>query len=157
MYFQHRRVVQPHLVLPFIDSAAVYHSGSGFHLLSFAGQTVLKAIAAYAPGAVSAHLAQRAVGVKKQHAVVAAVFRAHNSHQAVGAHGQPAGAHSAGNIRQPFSRYVLFRDIYDNEVVSGSLHFGEFHRRLRKTVFSIMPPRAEYCNNSLPHNLLQSD
>ena len=95
-------------------------------------EAVLKAVASDAACTVAAHFAKRAVRVIKKQLKVTAVLRSRREHQAVGT---DAGAPCAKLLRKLGSarRVKLFLDkIYDNEVVSGSVHFRKLHIVLQR-------------------------
>ena len=75
--------VQPDAVLIVRDAPAGHESRRRLHALDAARVAVLKAVAADAPRAVAAHLAERAVGIVKPHPVVRVSLRPRHEHQTV--------------------------------------------------------------------------
>ena len=98
--------------------------------MGFAGQAVFIAITADAPGSVAAHLSLGAVGIIEEHPVVAAQEGGVYDHQAVGADGEAPVAEGAGDGGEQGGVHVFGQVVEDDEVVSGSVHFGEAHREI---------------------------
>ena len=96
-------------------------------MLDFTGKIVFVPIAADAPGAVAAHLAQTAVGVVKAHAVIAAAFGGDHQHQPVGPQGAVLRAEATGQVRHRLEWQAGLPVVEKDEVVSGSVHFGKSH------------------------------
>ena len=120
----HAGVVEPHFVQPLCHALPGDEPGGSLDALNLPGQAVFVSVAGDASRAVPAHLAQTAVGIIEDHAEVAALPRRGDDHHPVRADGDVLGAQP----RQRRFRYRAVDIVYNNEVVSGSVHFGEAHR-----------------------------
>ena len=127
-------VVEPYAVQAFGYPLAGDRTGGGLNMLYISCKPVLIAIAGDASCAVAAHLAEAAVGIVKQQLEIAAVSGFSSQHKPVGAYTCPSAAQGSRKLRYALSVYVLLQCIYNNEVVSGSMHFREFHP---------LPPKAD--------------
>ena len=120
---EHRRVGQADAVAAAVDALAGDEARRRFHALRPSGKTVLIAVAADAPRAVSAHLAHRAVGVIKPHGVVRIALRALDRHEAVGADGHVPVAQCSRKLRQPAGGDVSVQIVEDDEIIPRAVHF----------------------------------
>ena len=125
-------IVETDPVQPLRHPVARDDSRGGLHRLHLARQTVFVAVPADAPGAVAAHLAHAAVGIEKQHLVVAALGRGVHNHQTIGTDGQVPLAQRPGHLREALRREMFLQIIQHHKVVAGTVHFPEPH---------IAPPR----------------
>ena len=120
-------IVEPHTVQPAIHSPTSDQTRRGLHLLHLAGQSVFIAISADAAGTVAAHLPHGAIGIEKQHLVVAAVGRLFHHHESVGTDGHMPLTDSADDLRPLLIGYSILSVIHHNKVVAGTVHFPKLH------------------------------
>ena len=108
-------------------SSGVGSARRRLHALDAARVAVLKAVAADAPRAVVAHLAERAVGIVKPHPVVRVSLGPRHEHQTVRADRPAAVAQRPGEGRG--GRFVERRGdgVEQDEVVPRAVHFGKVH------------------------------
>ena len=121
------RVVEPHPVLLPVDTPPGHKARCGLHPLHLARQPVFKAVAADAPCPVAAHLSHRAVGVEKQHFVIAAAGGLFHHHQAVRADGQMPLTQRPGHVRPAILRHAVLPVVHDDKIVARAVHLPKFH------------------------------
>ena len=120
-------VVETDLVEPLTDALAGDDTCRGFHHLSFAGQAVFVAVPADAPRTVAAHFAKRAIGVKKEHFVVAALGGGIYHHQTVRADGKVPLAKGLGDAGQDFRRQAFGQIVQNQKIITGTVHLPKLH------------------------------
>ena len=129
-----RGVVEAHPVAPLVDALPGHKARGGLHPLHIARKAVVVPVAADAPRAVAAHLAETAVRVIKAHPVVAALFRRDKDHQPVRADAGVKGAEPPRKRREKRRRDWTLERIQDHKVVPGPVHFCDVQGAL--TLFS---------------------
>ena len=122
-----RGIVEPYAVAPGVDALPHDKARRGFHALDLPCQSFFKAVAADAARAVAAHLAETAVLVVKAHPEIPAIFRRDDNHHAVRPDAGVRGTELLGQRREPLLRELRYQVVYDHEVVSGPVHFGDLH------------------------------
>ena len=120
-------IVEPHTVQPAIHPPTSDQARRGLHLLHLAGQSVFIAIPTDAAGTVAAHLPHGAIGIEKQHLVVAAVGGLFHHHKSVGTDGHMPLTDSADDLRPLLIGYSILSVIHHNKVVAGTVHFPKLH------------------------------
>ena len=126
-----RGIVEPYAVECLAYPFAGDEAGGRLDSLSFPGKAVLIAVARYAARPVAAHFAEAAVGVVKQKSVVGVSLRRGDEHEPVRTDTRCADAQRLGKQGSSVKVELFLNCVYDNEVVSGSVHFREFHIDLR--------------------------
>ena len=116
-------IVEPDTVETAVDPFSGHDAGGGLHGLPCSGQAGLTAVAADAAGTVSAHFADAAVAVVKEHLVIAALSGSFHHHQPIGSNGQAPLTQNPGDLGKCLLRQMLFQIVQYDEVVSGAIHF----------------------------------
>ena len=126
-----RGVVEPYAVECLAHSLAGDKPGGRLDALRFSGKPVLIAVARDAPRPVAAHFAETAVGIVKQQPVVGISLRRSCEHETVRADARSAAAQRPCKKGSGVKVDTFGERVYDNEVITGSVHFRKFHVDLR--------------------------
>ena len=133
----HAGVREADAVVRPVDPPPGDDAGGGLHRLRLPGEAVLEAVAADAAGPVAAHLPGGAVGVVKEHPVVAARAGPLHHHQAVRADGQAAVAQRPGQSGKDAVVQALHHIVDEDKVISRAVHFRKSQIRSSSHSFLI--------------------